>query len=56
MAYSWDNLPVGVVTVDGNTRNIIGGSALTAGIYTITFMNYGLRRSFVVVVSIAKTI
>jgi hypothetical protein len=36
VAYSWENLPNGVVTVEGNTRNIIGGSGLSAGLYVIT--------------------
>jgi hypothetical protein len=34
VAYSWDNLPNGIVTLEGNTKTIIGGSALLAGTYT----------------------
>ncbi len=36
VAYEWDSLPSGVVTVDGNLRKLIGGSSLTAGTYTPT--------------------
>ena len=36
VAYEWDSLPSGVVTVDGNVRKLIGGSGLTAGTYTPT--------------------
>ncbi len=34
VAYSWDNLPTGIVTLEGNTKTIIGGSTLLAGTYT----------------------
>lgn len=42
VGYEWSNLPSGVVTVDGNVRKIIGGSSLTAGIYTpsVKAINY----------------
>jgi hypothetical protein len=33
VSYSWDNLPSGVVTLEGNHRTIIGGTGLSAGIY-----------------------
>jgi len=36
VAWEWSGLPSGVATVDGNIRNIIGGSNLTAGTYNIT--------------------
>ena len=36
VAYEWDSLPAGVVTVDGNVRKLIGGSNLSAGTYTTT--------------------
>ena len=36
VAYEWDSLPAGVVTVEGNVRKLIGGSSLTAGTYTPT--------------------
>lgn len=35
VSYSWDTLPTGIVTVEGNVKNIIGGSALIAGTYNI---------------------
>lgn len=36
VGYEWDNLPSGVVTVDGNVRKLVGGSNLSAGTYNIT--------------------
>jgi len=36
VGYEWTSLPLGVATVDGNPRRIIGGSSLTAGTYVIT--------------------
>lgn len=36
VGYEWTSLPSGIVTVDGNIRNIIGGSSLVAGTYTFT--------------------
>ena len=36
VGYEWDNLPSGVVTVEGNIRKLIGGSGLAAGTYNIT--------------------
>lgn len=36
VSYSWDNLPTGIVTLEGNTKTIIGGSGLSAGVYNIT--------------------
>ena len=36
VGYEWDNLPSGVVTVDGNVRKLVGGSNLSVGTYTIT--------------------
>lgn len=36
VGYEWDNLPTGVVTVEGNIRKLIGGSGLSAGTYNIT--------------------
>lgn len=36
VGYEWDNLPSGVVTVEGNVRKLIGGSSLLAGTYPIT--------------------
>ncbi len=36
VGYEWEDLPAGVTTVDGNIRKLIGGSALTAGTYTMT--------------------
>jgi hypothetical protein len=42
VAYEWENLPSGITTVDGKTRQIIGGSNLVAGtyIFTATAINY----------------
>lgn len=36
VAYEWDNLPTSVTTIEGNVRNILGGSLLTQGTYTVT--------------------
>ena len=36
VGYEWVNLPIGVVTVDGNSRKLLGGSALSAGDYIMT--------------------
>lgn len=36
VAYSWDNLPSSIVTLEGNNRTIIGGSTLSAGTYNFT--------------------
>lgn len=36
VGYEWSNLPSGVVTVEGNVRKLIGGSALAVGTYNIT--------------------
>ena len=36
VGYEWDNLPAGVVTVEGNVRKLIGGSNLSVGTYNIT--------------------
>lgn len=35
VAYEWSNLPVGLVTVDGSIRKLIGGSSLVVGVYTV---------------------
>ena len=35
VGYEWDNLPSGVVTVDGNVRKIVGGTSLATGTYTV---------------------
>ncbi|MCJ8334560.1 MAG: LamG domain-containing protein [Epibacterium sp.] len=42
VGYEWDNLPSGVLTVEGNVRKLIGGSTLAAGTYTPTMraVNY----------------
>lgn len=42
VGYEWAGLPTGLVTVDGNVRKLIGGSALTEGQYTFdaTAVNY----------------
>lgn len=36
VAYEWGNLPVGVTTLDGNSRKLIGGSTLGSGTYNVT--------------------
>jgi len=36
VGYEWSDLPVGVTTVDGNVRKLIGGSGLSVGTYNIT--------------------
>jgi len=36
VGYEWENLPSGVVTVDGNVRKLVGGSSLSVGTYNIT--------------------
>jgi len=36
VGYEWENLPSGVVTVDGNIRKLVGGSSLSVGTYNIT--------------------
>lgn len=33
VGYEWDNIPSGVVTVEGNIRKLIGGSTLSVGTY-----------------------
>ena len=42
VGYEWDNLPSGILTVEGNVRKLIGGSTLSAGTYTPTMraVNY----------------
>ena len=42
VAYEWNDLPAGVVTVEGNVRKLIGGSNLLVGTYTptMTAVNY----------------
>ena len=42
VGYEWENLPSGVVTVEGNLRKLIGGSDLAVGTYTPTMraVNY----------------
>ncbi len=35
VAHSWDTLPTGVATVNGDVKNIIGGNNLSAGTYNI---------------------
>ena len=42
VGYEWDNLPSGVVTVEGNVRKLIGGSSLSDNTYnfTATAVNY----------------
>ena len=34
VGFEWDGLPAGLTTVEGNTRKLIGGSALASGTYT----------------------
>ena len=36
VGYEWSNLPSGVVTAEGNLRNLLGGTALTAGTYNLS--------------------
>jgi len=36
VGYEWENIPSGVVTVDGNIRKLIGGSTLSVGTYNLT--------------------
>ncbi len=36
VGYEWSGLPSGLVTVEGNVRKLVGGSTLTAGVYTPT--------------------
>ena len=36
VGYEWDNIPSGVVNVEGNVRKLIGGSGLAAGTYSMT--------------------
>ena len=36
VGYEWEDLPSGVVTVEGNVRKLVGGSNLEAGTYNIT--------------------
>ena len=36
VGYEWENLPSGVITVEGNPRKLIGGSSLAVGAYNIT--------------------
>lgn len=35
VAYEWTSLPLGVSTVEGNSRKLVGGSSLSAGTYNI---------------------
>ena len=55
VGYEWSNLPVGVTTVDGNVRKLIGGSTLTAGTYNITAkaINYFGEDSETIVLTVA---
>jgi len=36
VGYEWDNIPSGVVNVEGNLRKLIGGSSLAVGTYNMT--------------------
>lgn len=36
VGYEWENLPTGLVTVEGSVRKLVGGSGLTAGTYNVT--------------------
>lgn len=36
VGYEWDNIPSGVVNVEGNLRKLIGGSGLAVGTYNMT--------------------
>ena len=36
VGYEWENIPSGVVNVEGNLRKLIGGSSLAAGTYNMT--------------------
>ena len=36
VGYEWDNIPSGVVNVEGNLRKLIGGSSLSVGTYNMT--------------------
>jgi hypothetical protein len=42
VGYEWNSLPIGVTTVEGNARKLIGGSDLSSGTYnfTATAINY----------------
>jgi len=42
VGYEWNNLPSGLVTVDGNIRKLVGGSSLVGGVYspTVKAINY----------------
>lgn len=56
VGFEWDNLPSGVVTVEGNVRKIIGGSGLIAGTYTPTMkaVNYNGQDSETLTITVAS--
>ncbi|NRA49475.1 MAG: hypothetical protein HRU12_10120 [Phaeodactylibacter sp.] len=56
VGYEWDNLPTGLTTVEGNTRKLVGGSNLSAGIYTPTMraVNYNGEDSQTLTITVAN--
>lgn len=57
VGYEWSNLPSGVTTAEGNTRRLIGGSALTEGDYVMTAkaINYFGEASQTITLTVTST-
>ena len=55
VGYEWDNLPSGLVTVDGNIRKLVGGSNLVGGVYspTVKAINYFGEDSETITINVA---
>jgi len=57
VGYEWSNLPSGVTTAEGNTRRLIGGSALSEGDYVMTAkaINYFGEASQTITLTVTST-
>jgi len=55
VGYEWNNLPSGLVTVDGNIRKLVGGSSLVGGVYspTVKAINYFGEDSETITINVA---
>jgi hypothetical protein len=56
VGYEWDNLPVGLTTVEGNIRKLIGGASLSEGVYTPTMraINYNGENSETLTITVSN--
>mgnify|MGYP003656246383 CR=1 FL=1 len=56
VGYEWDNLPIGLTTVEGNVRKLIGGTSLTAGSYmpTMKAINYNGEDSKTLTITVSN--